>query len=138
LAGSTGGTTTANGSIISLGVTGLKAPGSTITEFDGIIIFGTPGTYQVTAGVMTSSAVASPTGGIQLQVASAVAPKQIIELQQASTENNMYSITTIIVTTATNTLLELVNETGQTLNLNNATKTATGAPAAYVTIRRLR
>jgi hypothetical protein len=50
----------------------------------------------------------------------------------------MYSITTIVTTTTINATIELVNETGQTISVNNATKTAAGAPAAYMTIRRIR
>jgi copper(I)-binding protein len=97
------------------------------------------GYYSVTFGVMATAVSIATAYQFQLRLAGAAAPvQQIIEFLQPATEQDMYTMTTIVQITVNPTTLTLVNTAAASATLNNASNTAGGAPAAYMQITQLR
>jgi hypothetical protein len=140
LPGATSAITVNSLASVLLSTIAIQAPGSHISlPSAGNITIASTGFYQVTFGVMpTATSITTPYSFHLAINGSAATPPSTLELIQPATEQNMYSMTTIIQVTTNPTTLTLVNGAAASATINNATATTGGAPAAYVTIMQIR
>jgi hypothetical protein len=114
------------------------APSTNIISSGGTPKIQSTGYYQITFGVMAAKASITIPYSFYLSMNSGGAlPQNTIEFIQPTTEQNMYSMTTIVPISVNPTTVALVNGAAAAAGLNNATVSSTGAPAAYMTITKL-
>ena len=119
---------TATNPVISPGNTHITVPST------GTIKIASTGIYQITFGCQLTSNQGVDI--IQLRINGNAPPVQQI-LEGTGGSGTLGSLTTIVSIPTNPSNLTMVNNSGGNVTANNASGTATGQPAAYVTIVKL-
>ena len=129
-----------NGGTVPLNIMVNQLPGSALSlPSTGNIQISDTGYYLISFGVSVRTNTTPGIFRLELTPPGGSAPVyQILDFRQVAGQNGMYSITSIVRITTNPTTIRLVNRSGASFNIGNASTLPTGGPAAYVTIIKIK